>query len=347
MKSIAFIVPYFGHFNCYFQLWLNSCAMNPTIHWFIFTDDKREFNYPKNVHVKYTTLQETKKRFESVLLYNVNLKHAYKLCDLRPFYGEVYADYLEGFDFWGYCDIDLIWGDIRKFIKEEILLSYDKVFSYGHCTLIRNNKKTNKFYLLHADDIASWKKVISEPYSFYYDESDQINAIFEKHFTNRFYKGCFGFDARLDIRSLFPTKHTIDELNASNTKYIFYWNKGKLIGYYIDPTNKVLKYQEFMYLHLQKRKMYNNIDSLPKDKFLITNNSFIEYEKITLKNFKKFLPKYGIIPYGIKDKLKTVISIIFDNKSPQPYFRSNLRYVFDCIFCRSDRYFYDFMRKHK
>lgn len=347
LTSIAFIIPYFGHFNCYFQLWLNSCAKNPSIHWFIFTDDKREFDYPQNVHVEYTTLQETKKRFEKVLLCNVNLKHAYKLCDLKPFYGEVYADYLKGFDFWGYCDIDLIWGNIRKFIKDDILLSSDKVFSYGHCTLMRNIKKINQFYHLQADDVASWKKVVSEPYSFYYDESDQINGIFDKYFANRFYKGCFGFDARLDVRSLFPTRHTIDELHTFKAKYIFSWDNGRLVGYCTDSSEGTLKAQEFMYLHLQKRQMCNNIGHKKIEKFIITNKYFMHYEEVTYKNFKRFLPRYSIVPYGIKDKLKTIVSIIIDNKCPQPYFRSNLRYIFDRIFGRSNRYFYDFMRKRK
>ena len=32
-----FIIPYFGHFNNYFQLFLNSCAYNRDFDWLIFT----------------------------------------------------------------------------------------------------------------------------------------------------------------------------------------------------------------------------------------------------------------------------------------------------------------------
>lgn len=53
MKKIVFIIPYFGHFNNYFSIWLHSCANNPTIDWMIFTDCKVKYNYPRNVKVIY------------------------------------------------------------------------------------------------------------------------------------------------------------------------------------------------------------------------------------------------------------------------------------------------------
>lgn len=55
MKSIVYIVLYFGKFPSIFPLWLNSCRNNPTIDWLIFTDDHSCFNYPQNVRVEYTT----------------------------------------------------------------------------------------------------------------------------------------------------------------------------------------------------------------------------------------------------------------------------------------------------
>ena len=40
-----------------------------------------------------------------------------------------------GYDFWGHCDMDLIWGDIRNFITEDVLSKYDKI-------IIQINKHT-------------------------------------------------------------------------------------------------------------------------------------------------------------------------------------------------------------
>ena len=64
MKKIAFICPYFGKLPSHCQLWLNSIAANPNVTWFLITDDKREFKYPQNVIVKYTTLEELRKEYQ-------------------------------------------------------------------------------------------------------------------------------------------------------------------------------------------------------------------------------------------------------------------------------------------
>jgi hypothetical protein len=35
-------------------------------------------------------------------------------------YGEIFANELHEYDFWGFSDIDLIWGNIRNFYTEEL-----------------------------------------------------------------------------------------------------------------------------------------------------------------------------------------------------------------------------------
>lgn len=41
MTKIALILPYFRGLPDFFQLWLKSCGANPSIDWFVFTDDRR------------------------------------------------------------------------------------------------------------------------------------------------------------------------------------------------------------------------------------------------------------------------------------------------------------------
>ena len=43
MKSICYIVPYFGKLPSNFQIWLQTCSKNETIDLMIFTDDKTEY----------------------------------------------------------------------------------------------------------------------------------------------------------------------------------------------------------------------------------------------------------------------------------------------------------------
>ena len=49
--------------------------------------------------------------------------------------GVIFTEDLEGFDFWGYCDMNMIFGDIRKFITRDVLLAYKKVLIHGHLSL--------------------------------------------------------------------------------------------------------------------------------------------------------------------------------------------------------------------
>lgn len=343
MKSIAFVIPYFGKFNNYFQLWLSSCAANPTIDWLIFTDDKRKFEYPSNVHVSYTTLSETKHRFENALGCKICLEQPYKLCDFKPFYGVVYADELKGYDFWGYCDMDLIWGNIRKFLSEELLMNANKVFSYGHCTLIRNDLRINHFYELQADGVVNWKKVVTEPYSFLYDETNQINGIFKKYSSDTFYQGSKCFDAFYNSNALCPASHTMKETRIPMGKYIFDWSNGKLIGYCVKDAN--LYGQEFMYLHLQKRKMKQKTTN--KNHFLILHDRFIDSIPITLQNIRILFPKVQFLPQRFKARIELLINVIFDNSNPKPYFRGRARYFFDKIFRRTQYYEYPYMNQSK
>ena len=55
-----------------------------------------------------------KERIQRIFDFPISLERPYKLCDYKPSYGEVFKDELAGYDFWGNCDIDLVWGNIKK-----------------------------------------------------------------------------------------------------------------------------------------------------------------------------------------------------------------------------------------
>lgn len=43
------IIPYYGKFPDFFQLFLNSCKWNKGFNWLIFTDNEDKYIYPDNV----------------------------------------------------------------------------------------------------------------------------------------------------------------------------------------------------------------------------------------------------------------------------------------------------------
>lgn len=131
MKSIIVILPYFGKLPNMFPFWLESCKLNTTVDFLIATDQDIKCD-ASNIKVLSTSLSDIKKRLERVLGMQVWLEKPYKLCDFKPLYGEIFSNYVDGYDFWGYCDCDLIFGDIRKFLTEELLSTKDYLLGMGH-----------------------------------------------------------------------------------------------------------------------------------------------------------------------------------------------------------------------
>jgi hypothetical protein len=55
-NSIGIIGCFFGKFPQYIDLWLNSCACNPTVDWLVFTDQELN-DAPQNVYLIKTSLE--------------------------------------------------------------------------------------------------------------------------------------------------------------------------------------------------------------------------------------------------------------------------------------------------
>ena len=147
MRKIAFVIPWFGsELPVYFAPFLASCEGNPTIDFYIFTDDKRKYEDSNNIFFIYCTWEVIKERVQKCFDFNISLDFPYKLCDYKPAYGEIFHDYLKAYDFWGYCDIDMIWGDIRKFVTDSLLDKYDRIGKQGCFTLYRNTIEVNSYY---------------------------------------------------------------------------------------------------------------------------------------------------------------------------------------------------------
>ena len=72
-NKCVFIIPYFGKFPNYFNLFLKTCGLNPEFNWIIFTDDKTEYNYPSNVKVYFMNFEELKELVHSKFDFKVNL----------------------------------------------------------------------------------------------------------------------------------------------------------------------------------------------------------------------------------------------------------------------------------
>lgn len=314
MKSVVIIIPYFGNFPNYFQLFLNSCKYNKTIDWVIITDNESEYNYPQNVRKVKDTFVEVQKRIRRKFDFDVVVDNVHKLCEYKPAYAYLFPELVEGYDYWGYGDIDLIYGNLRHFLTEEVL-SYEKIFTLGHLTLIENKEKFNRMFLREIDGVEFYRKAFSSPVNFNFDEKFQdkvnINTIFkandcrvwEKSYAADIYTKSSNF--LLDIG---------DGTKEERKDSLFVWNKGNLYRYY-DNENGKIECQEFMYIHLQKRKMINKLNSAC-ELYKIIPNSFeqLEFDFNDIESkFRRIKRKNANLQYfrirfrNLKTKIKSII----------------------------------------
>ncbi len=68
MKTITFIIPYYGNFPNYFNLWLESAQANESIDFYIITDNQSilEMSVTHNIKLIHMTLDQIRKRTKSL-----------------------------------------------------------------------------------------------------------------------------------------------------------------------------------------------------------------------------------------------------------------------------------------
>lgn len=277
MQKIAVCLSYFGKFPNYFSLWLYSAGVNKTIDFYILTDNEDTYEHGENVHFITCPLGEIRERLSRTMGYDVPLDAPYKLCDYKPAIGLLFADMLQDYPFWGYCDCDVVWGNLRSFITDEILSTYDKVFEMGHLTIFRNDARINRLFL-------DWKAPITR--SFYetshlrdhvgFDEIGgliPLNRIQARAGKLRIYN-------KLDIIGDIwyeETRFNTAWCKAVDTPHIYEYQQGELRALIADGDTVVRK--PVIYVHLQKRPMEMKIDDMTH--FLIRPNAFVPPREIT------------------------------------------------------------------
>ncbi len=274
--KIVIIGTYFGKFPSYFDLWLKSASWNKSIDFLIITD-QQICAVSSNIKVIRSDLKRIADLAKEKLKFNVRIDFPYKLCDYKEVYGIIFEDYIKDYDYWGECDFDMIWGDLKKFFDLYQIEKYDKFLSCGHLTLYRNTKSVNQRYRLKGSWTGNYKEVFRSKRCCGFDEELGINQIYRLHKFPYFEKIIF---ADIDTRYR-DYRHAKTEDIINYSKQIFYWEDGKVLKDYFDGGN--LKTEEFAYIHLQKRQLPSPPSELLNEdtSFYITNKGFIKKEDVT------------------------------------------------------------------
>ncbi len=277
MKSIILFIPYFGKLPSYFPLFLESCRYNNTIDFLLFTDDETQYDYPPNVSVKYMPFSSFADRIQQMYSFHISLAYPYKLCDYKPAYGEICAKEFAGYDFWGYCDIDLVFGNLRKVLTTELLSQYDKIGVMGHLSLYRNTPVINSVYRLLVDEAYPYKAIYTDDTMYAFDEwgflgraTKTANEIFEKYDFSICYLHEFA-DLAPFTDKFYECQFSQTERQYTCKRMGFYrFDKGTLSGY----SPKGLKQGEYLYVHFLKRPMRTCVPHNAKQ-YDIVPNAFV------------------------------------------------------------------------
>ncbi len=245
--SICLVGINFGPLPNYFPAFLESCRWNPTIDWLIISDQKAPYPPPANVKFVQSDLASLRERASATLGLPVALHSPYKLCDFRPMYGHILEPELRNYAFWGHCDFDVIFGNIRNFLSESVLDAHDKILVRGNFSLYRNSAQMNFLYTSDAGEV-DWKDIATDPRNRWYDEWPGIykNVVAEKIrlFNEDIIADIwpFRFDLRLTTdrerqHRLFFIDRNVPALRLHS------WPRGKFVQ------------SERMLIHLQKRRL--------------------------------------------------------------------------------------------
>ncbi len=300
MSKIKIISPYFGKLPSYINLWSQSIDKNTDIDFYLITDDlDADFYKPKNLHVIYMTFEELSQR----LSYKLGIKReisAYKLCDLKPTYGKLFDDFLSNSDYWGYCDIDLVFGNIRKFLEEIDFTKYDKILDLGHFSLIKNNPTMNSLYC---------EKLLGKRL---FDEVKRSDVI--KVFDEMMLLGNGGFNGivlekglklyinRISYCDLVEGCISFQDINNHDRKncYFYHSSSGLKCNYKVDEKWVV---EDILYVHFQKREICNDAN-VSSDKFYLSEFGVEQ----TIPKFENFTSNFVTFPEYVRMKKKKIVT---------------------------------------
>jgi len=258
MKKIRLIIPYFGKLPKFFPYFLLTAKRNQKIDFLIYTDqnvDQFEILNADNIAFKTLSFDDLRKKVQSKFDFKISLKTPYKLCDYKVAYGLIFEEELKGYDYWGFCDTDVLLGDIKN--SQEV----NHVFMSGQGLNYR----------------LDYHNVFANEQNFIFDEADGIQVLFEKS----------GFDQLQDkfFDDIDVSHFSFREYGEVEPKRYYFWSeKNGLESIEIKDKKLVVKHP--LYAHFQKR-----VIECPEfevaDSFYVIPNRLVVGDKISIQEIEE------------------------------------------------------------
>jgi hypothetical protein len=268
--SIRLVVPHFGERPSYFPLVLRSMAGNPDVHWLMYTEAP-VVPAPPNLTVRVCEFGELAARIRDHFDFDIALDSPYKLCDFRPAFGEIFADELAGYDFWGHCDLDVVFGRIREHLPSKAFQA-DKLLFQGNFGLYRNTSEAARWYR-HEVGKVSYRKAMTTPAAAHFDEWAGMYYVIRD-------LGVPYWQENVIFDLSFSQYRTRAESANGRRPRRYAWERGEVCEY--DLRGGDLVRRTALLIHLQKRTMRApSAGVLAADRYWISANGFSVQDRVT------------------------------------------------------------------
>jgi hypothetical protein len=147
-QKIMIAIPYFGALPKWFEIWLFTARRNDKIDFHLFQEALAD-SQDGNVFYHRMTMADFNK-LPLLMAERCTLNNPYKICDYRPLLAELFPDIVSRYAYWGFGDLDVVYGDILSVLSS----SFGK-FDYistgwegesGPLAFLRNSEQVNRLW---------------------------------------------------------------------------------------------------------------------------------------------------------------------------------------------------------
>ena len=270
MKSIVIIFPYFGTLPVQYKMWRESALRNPSVDFMFFTD--ADVEPAKNIIVHKMLFSDFQQLAQKAFDFPIVLDRPYKLCEYKQAYGYILKDYIKDYDFWGFGDLDLVYGDLRAFLTDSVL-EHKFLLGWGHLTLLSNDEDATTYFMQQVAGYQNYKDAFTTSKITFFDEYG-YNGCSDK------WKDCRPADCWLewpfDNASKPKQSYHFNSLTRDWQQVIFEHTGNKL--YMLRFQHGRLEKKESLYAHFQHRGfMKDRVTDY--NHFLVTPRAIIDYPR--------------------------------------------------------------------
>lgn len=294
MTKVAQIIPYFGKWPEWIELYLHSCGRNPMIDFIIYSDCESlpsidRYDNIRLIRISFAGYKKLVNHELSKYGGSFHTDDKYKLTDLKPFLGLIHETDLREYDWWGFGDIDLVYGDMSMLINDRSLRRYNLITTHnyhiaGHCTFMRNNEHYRKLCL----NIADWQTRLTEDKHYGFDEAEWSDLVYHnikypmaiwsrilRHISRRIFNPFMNFSNMiLNPHELFREFHTTPT-PAISQKWMFDVKSNQILS----PEGIRLPYLHFLFF---KKTPWLNTDNYWRDGYWTLDRNISDYRRIII-----------------------------------------------------------------